>query len=110
MAKKTTPANRPAKPAKKRGQRTRASLLTKVLILMLLAAMGWQLHLLRGQVADAQAQKEALAAQVEAQQQANDALSEDIAAGNTQEKMEELARDELGLVSPGERVFYDVSN
>ena len=25
-------------------------------------------------------------------------------------QMEEIARDELGLVAPGDRVFYDVSN
>lgn len=109
MAKQAA-AERKAKPVKKNKQRTRASLLTKVLILMLLTAMGWQLYRLQNQVADAQAQKEALAAQVEAQQQANDALSADIAAGDSQEKMEEIARDELGMVSPGERVFYDVSN
>jgi cell division protein FtsB len=24
--------------------------------------------------------------------------------------MEQIARDELGLVAPGDRVFYDVSN
>ena len=42
--------------------------------------------------------------------QANDALAADIAEGNTQEKMEEIARDELGYVSPGERVFIDTSN
>ena len=110
MAKQAAAVERTAKPAKKRKQRTRASLLTKVLVLVLLAAMGWQLYHLQNQVADAQAQKEELAAQVEAQQQANDALSADIAAGNSQEKMEEIARDELGMVSPGERVFYDVSN
>lgn len=110
MAKQAAAVERTAKPVKKRKQRTRASLLTKVLVLVLLAAMGWQLYNLRNQVADAQAQKEDLAAQVETQQQANDALSADIAAGNSQEKMEEIARDDLGMVSPGERVFYDVSN
>jgi len=99
-----------AKPEKKGGRRARASLLTKVLVLTLLAAIGWQLHRLQGQVEAARAEKEALAVQVEEQQQENDAISADIAAGNTQEKMEEIARDELGLVSPGERVFYDVSN
>ena len=96
--------------ASKRPQRARASLFTKVLILVLVAAMGWQLHRLQEQVSAAQAEKEVLAAQVQAQQQENDAVSADSAAGNSQEKMEEIARDELGLVSPGERVFYDVSN
>lgn len=110
MAKQAAATERAVRPAKKHKQRTRASFLTKVLILMLLAAMGWQLYRLQGQVADAQAQKDELAVQVAAQQQANDALAADIAAGDSQEKMEEIARDELGMVSPGERVFYDVSN
>ena len=34
----------------------------------------------------------------------------DIAEGNTAEKREEIARNELGLVTPNEYVFYDVSN
>ena len=62
------------------------------------------------QVRAAEAEKEALAAQVQAKQQENDALAADIAQGSTQEKMEEMAREELGLVYPGERVFYDTSN
>ena len=38
------------------------------------------------------------------------ALAEDIENGASQEQMEEIARDELGMVAPGEKVFYDVSN
>ena len=47
---------------------------------------------------------------MDAQRQANESLAADIAEGTTPEKMEELAREELGLVTPGEYVFYDVSN
>ena len=99
-----------AKQAKKKSQRTRASLFTKVLVLALLAGIGWQLINIRSQVESATAEKARLEAQVQEQQQANDALAADIAEGNTQEKMEEIARDELGYVSPGERVFIDTSN
>ena len=42
--------------------------------------------------------------------QENDALSQDIAEGSTQEKMLEIAREELGYVGPNEYVVYDVSN
>ena len=45
------------------------------------------------------------AALVAAQRQENAALEADIAAGPTDEKLEEIARDELGLVKPGEYVF-----
>ena len=99
-----------AKQAKKKSQRTRASLFTKVLVLALLAGIGWQLINIRSQVEGATAEKARLEAQVQEQQQANDALAADIAEGSTQEKMEEIARQELGYVSPGERVFIDTSN
>ena len=99
-----------AKAAKIKKQHARASLLTKLLVLLLLAGIGWQLFHLQEQVRTAEAEKDALAAQVQAKQQENDALSADIAQGSTQEKMEEMAREELGLVYPGERVFYDTSN
>lgn len=96
--------------AKAKKQRTRTGLLTKVLILALLVGMGWQLHRLRDQVADAQESRDVLAGEVAAQQQENDALAKDIAEGATSEKMQEIAREQLGMVEPRERVFCDVSN
>jgi cell division protein FtsB len=85
--------------------RPKASLLTKLVILMLLAAIGWKVYDLRGQLQAAQAEKEAYALQVEEQQQKNDALAADIAEGPTAEKIEEIARNELGYVKSGEYVF-----
>jgi len=95
---------------KKAKKRAKSSLLTRLLLLVLLVGIGWQLYNLRDQVANAQSDMELLAARVDAQRQENDALSADIAEGNTPEKMEEIAREELGLVTPGEYVFYDTSN
>lgn len=88
----------------------RAGLLTKLLIVVLLAALGWQLYDLRQQVQDAQTERDRYAQQVAAKEQENDALSADIAEGMTPEKVEEIAREQLGLVTPGEYVFYDISN
>ena len=99
-----------AKQKKQPRQRVRASLFTKVLLLVLLVGIGWQLVRLRDQVEAAEAEKARLETQIQAQQQENDALAADIAEGNTQEKMEEIARETLGLVYPGERVFIDKSN
>ena len=99
-----------ARQKKQPRQRVRASLFTKVLILVLLVGIGWQLVRLRDQVEAAEAEKARLETQIQAQQQENDALAADIAEGNTQEKMEEIAREALGLVYPGERVFIDKSN
>ena len=98
-----------AKKAKEQ-KRPRASLLTKVVLLVLLAAIGWQLYGLQGKVAAAQAEKERYAAQVAQTQRENEALAADIAEGPTREEVEEIARDELGLVRPNEYVFDDISN
>ncbi len=95
---------------KKPRRRTRMGLLTKILLLALLAGVGWQLYSLQEQVAHAQETRDQLAQEVAAKQQENESLSADIAQGNSTEKMEEIARNELGLVTPGEYVFYDVSN
>ena len=95
-------------PAKKK--RAKSSLLTRLLLLVLIVGIGCQLYNLRDQVETAQADMELLAAKVSAQRLENDALSADITEGSTQEKMEEIAREELGLVTQNEYVFYDVSN
>lgn len=95
---------------KSKKQHVRAGILTKFVILALLAGLGWQLLQLKGQVEQAQEQRTSLAQQVNDLQEKNDALEADIAEGATQEKMEDLAREKLGVVSPNERVFYDVSN
>jgi cell division protein FtsL len=89
----------------KKQPRPRSGFLTKVVILVLLGAIGWQLHSLQGQLKTVQAEKERFAAEVAAQQQENDALAADIAEGPTEEKIEEIARDELGYVKPGEYIF-----
>ena len=85
--------------------RPRAGLLTKIVILVLLVAIGWQLYDLRGKLKTAQAEKESYTAQVEEQQRENDALAADIAEGPTDEKIQEIARNELGYVKQGEYVF-----
>ena len=98
-----------AKKAEQQKKSPRASLLTKVVLLVLLAAIGWQLYGLQCKVAAAQAEKERYAAQVAQTRRENDALAADIAEGPTREKIEEIARDELGLVTPNEYVFDDIS-
>ena len=91
-------------------QRVRSGLLTRLLLIVLLVAAGWQLYDLQDQVSSARTQQQLLAAQVADIRQENEALAADIAQGSTSEKMEELARDELGWVAPGEYVFYPSSN
>jgi hypothetical protein len=42
--------------------------------------------------------------------QANDALASALEKADDPEFLQELARDQLGYVTPGEKSFYDVSN
>lgn len=91
--------------AKKKVDRPRAGFLTKLVIVVLLAAIGWQVYDLRGQIAGAQAEKESYATQVEQRELENAALRADIEEGPTEEKLQDIARDELGYVKPGEYVF-----
>jgi cell division protein FtsB len=93
----------------KKQDRPRSGLLTKLVILVLLAAIGWQLYGLYGQIESARADKDRYEALVAQKTQENSALAADIEEGPTDEKIEQIARDQLGLVKPGEYVF-DISN
>ena len=82
----------------------------RMMILALLAVLGWQVWRMQDQLTAAKAQEQQLRQQVQTQQQENDALQKSIDQGGSQEEMERIARDELGLVSPGERVFVDIGH
>ena len=85
--------------------RVHTSLMTKLLIVILLAALGCKVYTLREHVSAAEAEKDRIAALVEGKRHENDALAADIDEGCTPEKMQEIARRELGWVLPGEYVF-----
>ncbi len=99
-----------AKSPKPKKIRARLSFATVVLIGTLLAGFAYQVDQMQTQVAVAQTQYTALEQQVNAQIQLNESLQAAIDEGGTVAQMEDIAREELGLVSPGEKVFYDVSN
>ena len=90
---------------RKKKPRPKSGFLTKVVILVLLAAIGWQLYGMRAQLEQVQAERDSCAAQVAQRERENAALQADIDEGPTEEKLQEIARDELGLVKPGEYVF-----
>ena len=60
---------------------------------------------LREKVAGAEAEKARVAALVEGKRQENAALAADIQEGCTPDKMQEIARRELGWALPDEYVF-----
>lgn len=80
----------------------------RMVILALLVVLGWQIWRMQSQIRQAETQQAALQQQVQLQQQENDTLQKSIDQGGSREEMERIARDELGLVSPGERVFVDI--
>ncbi len=85
--------------------RIRTGLLARLLIVILLAALVCEVYALRERVSNAEAEKERIAARVEGLRQENDALNADIHEGCTPEKMQEIARRELGWLLPDEYVF-----
>ena len=88
----------------------KAGILTKIVILALLVYFVTVLLSLNGQIAAAEAERDAVQIQVSQQIQRNADLAEDVALADDPQKQEDIARDKLGLVVPGERVFIDVTN
>ena len=81
-----------------------------LVVLLLIGVVGFELVTVYGQIAAAQEQERQLAAQVTEQRLANASLQQDLARADDEEFIKELAREELGLAEPGERIFYDVNN
>ena len=86
----------------------RAGLFTKIVIaaLMLYAVItliGWH-----GQVVKAEATRDALTGQVDALTEKNAGMRYDIEHSTDPGVIESIARDKLGLVKPGEKIFYDI--
>ena len=103
-------ARKSGKSVPKKPQKLSGGLGMKLVLALLLVMVGWQFYSLQGQVAAAEAEKARYESQVEALRQENDALAADIEEGATEEMMEEIARKELGVVTPGEYVFSHRGN
>lgn len=87
----------------------RASLITKIVIIAIMLYAGVTLVSLKVQVADARAQRDELQNQVSSTTQTNTELKYAIDHSTDPETIEDIARNKLGLVKPGEKIFYDVS-
>lgn len=85
----------------------RREILGILLALAFLLVLGLRLRGLRAQVESARLERDQYQEQVDQLRRENAALEADIAEGVTQEKMEEIARNELGMVLPDEYVFYN---
>ena len=89
---------------------TRASLLTKILILGLLVIVVTALLSFSNKLEQAQSQRDDIARQVAAQTQINADLADAIEHSDDPERIADVARDRLGLVAPGEIIFYGMGD
>ncbi len=88
----------------------RSSIYIKIVILALLVYAAFSLMTTRSRIAEAEADRAALRAEVDKAMQENAALEYDIEHAEDPETIAEIARTKLGLVAPGEKILYDVSN
>ena len=88
----------------------KASLLVKLVILILGVYATVTLVRLRSQINEKDAEVKGLTSSIASTQQENDRLQSSIDALDTPEGLEQVARDQLGMVSEGEIVFEDVGD
>jgi cell division protein FtsL len=88
----------------------RAGFITKIVVLALLIYAAISLLNLRSQITSAEAERNSLQQQVAEQKQKNTDLSDDIENSDDPARMDEVARDKLGLVLPDEKVFYNIGS
>ena len=88
----------------------RANILTKIVILAMIVYALISLIGTREQIAVAEADRAALQTKVDTLLRENAELEYDINHAGDPTVIAEIARTKLGLVKPGEKIFYDVSN
>ena len=88
----------------------RASIFTKIVILAVIVYAVVMLVNTQNLVALAERDRDVLQSKVDIMVQQNAELKYDIEHAGDPEIIAEIARGKLGLVKPGERIFYDVRN
>ena len=88
----------------------RASIITKIVVLILLIYIAITLLSVRSKIQAANASYQALQAQVDEQAAANAALASDIANKDDPDTVLAIAKERMGLLESGEIIFYDTTN
>lgn len=83
----------------------KAGFLTKIVVLALLIAASVTLLRMQGQIAQAQREREELQQQVSHQTQVNADLQDAVDHSGDPDRQADIARNELGLAAPGEKVI-----
>lgn len=89
---------------------TKASFITKTVILILIVYLTITLLNIRGKIQTANADYSALQSKVVAQEAENAVLQERIENRDDPETILDIAKEKLGLVESGEVVFHDTTN
>lgn len=87
----------------------KAGLLTKLLILVMIVYAAYNIATVQANIAQARQSLTSLTQEVEDARQANAQLTYEIEHKDDPETIEQIARAKLGLVKPGEKIFYDIS-
>lgn len=88
----------------------RSSLLMKILLLVLVVYATVTLVTLQGQVTEKNAEAAELQSSIDIEKQENLRLEQAIEKLDTEEGVEDAAREKLGWVSKGEIIFYDMGS
>lgn len=88
----------------------RAGIFTKIAVLVLIVYACVSIASLNSQISAAEEQKRELQQQVDDAARTNAELQYQIEHSTDDETIEEVARDKLGLVMPGEKIFVDIGN
>lgn len=88
----------------------KTGIFTKIVIIALVAYATVSLLRLKTRLAQAEAYQAQLEEEVSRAEQENAGLSYEIEHSADDATIEDIARDKLGLVKPGEKIFYDVGN
>lgn len=85
----------------------RAGIITWIIIIALVVSLSVMLINRKNQIDDLRQHREALQQEVTDKEITNAALEYELDHQHDDDTIADIARDELGLVSPGEIVFYD---
>ncbi len=88
----------------------RSGIITKVVVFALVIYASVALVNLRGRIDAARSEKAALQQQVTEKETTNAELEYEIEHHDDEDTIADIARDELGLVAPGEKVYYGTGN
>ena len=88
----------------------RTGLITKIVILAIIVYAGISLVTLKVRISDARTQRDELQTQVDGMLQKSTELQYEINHSTDPDTIEDIARSKLGLVKPGEKIFYDINN